>query len=1703
MSLVVEPDKENPEHQTVGRKAVLESSAPRTPFAEVNRQRCVRADPVGSVPKCGQPSARRRSWAPDSLPHRQLCTAITPLRNKAKDTPLREQVLKRKRDHGDHEERGIEASSSSSSSITSLPEAEGEEQLLPMVSYSCPDVLGGDAPLTPITETSPEKLVTCLSVSAADLPALSPERGMTPEVPDLSMGCEEGTPFALRRRGGGRRETSDLVASPASDTSSHSVLSDEGISSESDSPDWGTVMVTSGSQEVAAALSASTPALGMEGEMRNESLDAAQYVLEGVLNTMEERVMVNRRRGKNLVDGNENCADVASHDGGRTFLSEYAQFVACYDPGHSPACPNWTSSLTDVTPFSVNSDPGSSDSTANCGAPCGDQLDSMRSFLSDSDESFSDASAIQRHLTFEEGDLSPPPAANLDESFGFVRSSESRFDLREESEDFSQRRGKEDSTERDCLNLSVSDQRVEFIPLPPRLRSLASSPMDMQSHSHSLVAAASSSSSSAVAMQDAQTMTTVSGESEQVSPSSLVALVCDDRSAEAEAPQSPLTTHTSSPLAAHTNTIALSPIPTSVCEQGANTSVTHTVDVDTMTQALPSTSEVALSPVVVARRETDTMTTVTETADVGMATDQAECQDHSMLAAADMDSKTTMTDGTGHRSICTTMTPLKTLVKEGRRLTSDDIRKQHPRALANQLETLTVTNLRLESQARSAQQEHRRLQGALKEARQAASSRQSELQAADRAREEGWREKERQLEEQCQEVEQRCQERQSRVASLEQELWSLRAESEAASREQLKELASLQDKCRTLEETHAQCVEQHQQEVEELKRSQESDSYRHQFERAQQLVREQQEELNEMRELFSDLQTTASKQEKIHSAYQQMHKKIIALASENQSLRDSIANKTWVRKEEEEARQTEVQTLLQDKARLQEEMEGLKSTMAVHTTNLAELEKLYSVSSTDLLTATGRMVELNSELFATRKALQEVVLTKEAISRQTQDLQDQLSAAQQAETSLRSALEHTQAQLQEQADAHEELQAVSQKMKKFYEDKLENMALGVENMERSLRDMNHLEKDLYECRNIILEQRYKIDGLESDLRESQSIAQAKRAEEEDVEFFKKSNAFLEAERSVYVQSLRELEDRLQAMMDDLSQRQQTADEAEQLAQELQEDKIRLISELSEMQTQYVRMSRELSQVREEQERVEGQVRASANDLLQHMHLMLVELKRKTGMTEVPDVHLPSKPHHPPPSKPVKSKRHSRKSFVSSILRAVVRAPEDNDDGGVGVGAEGEEDSDVERAESGSYLGDAMMGSMQKAASGSVTKGREGGGGAVVVRHQPKEVTVTAPYQDQGLPSASPHHLRLLSTSLTGESRRRLHFSNRQQQLSVSWSENWSSSAAAAKRSAASEPGSAFRPVYTSSSSLPGRSPHSLHHHPPPPSEPPSSGVAKVRSLPRTEYQQPEPSGQWSMCVEGSGSVGGEDGLLGCLASLKEVFSAISRLASLLDHATRLSLHDLREENDMLRERTEILEGQVQRHSAELTLGRQEVKAKDSAIDSLQQQCHHMTQQMISFTDQKFHVRRLCEEVKRVERQLEKERGEKEVVSAELNRVLQSLEPSAPPSSSSSTQGGAPLTVARCMRDVVDLKKKNRQLMIQLEEQREHYEDLGSKAARRMRVLDENWKKAEDELYRLDELVESVKQVAERSASPSSDLQRILGLILGETKSSAL
>lgn len=76
------------------------------------------------------------------------------------------------------------------------------------------------------------------------------------------------------------------------------------------------------------------------------------------------------------------------------------------------------------------------------------------------------------------------------------------------------------------------------------------------------------------------------------------------------------------------------------------------------------------------------------------------------------------------------------------RLTSNDIRKQHPRTLANQLETLAVCNARLEMELQLAERERTRLRASVKEMKAALASREEEKMEVEDKKLSEWKEKE-------------------------------------------------------------------------------------------------------------------------------------------------------------------------------------------------------------------------------------------------------------------------------------------------------------------------------------------------------------------------------------------------------------------------------------------------------------------------------------------------------------------------------------------------------------------------------------------------------------------------------------------------------------------------------------------------------------------------------------------------------------------------------------------------------------------------------------------------------------------------------------------------------------------------------------------------------------------------------------------------
>ena len=281
------------------------------------------------------------------------------------------------------------------------------------------------------------------------------------------------------------------------------------------------------------------------------------------------------------------------------------------------------------------------------------------------------------------------------------------------------------------------------------------------------------------------------------------------------------------------------------------------------------------------------------------------------------------------------------------------------------------------------------------------------------------------------------------------------------------------------------------------------------------------------------------------------------------------------------------------------------------------------------------------------------------------------------------------------------------------------------------------------------------------------------------------------------------------------------------------------------------------------------------------------------LQEVPELCVAESQPKPPPSqtRPAKSKRHSRKSFVSKILGAATSEPNRSV---LSTTMEHRED-DWDKVETGSYTGNETSSISGKEAC-SRTDCFSPVGQAVINRGV-KEVNV----------SSSDLSFRGPDKSKSDFATAEFHTANSFPGDTAAWAADPASSCrdlnsshqpASVSMMNSSAPGfglvrsGAFTPVRSSSSIL-SMPPHSLLH--PPSSEPPSSAFAKIRTIPKTKRRSEQPSQRSPLMVRDDSKGEGESGLVACIASLKEVFSGIVRLASILERATQLSRQDLMEE----------------------------------------------------------------------------------------------------------------------------------------------------------------------------------------------------------------
>ena len=150
-----------------------------------------------------------------------------------------------------------------------------------------------------------------------------------------------------------------------------------------------------------------------------------------------------------------------------------------------------------------------------------------------------------------------------------------------------------------------------------------------------------------------------------------------------------------------------------------------------------------------------------------------------------------------------------------------------------------------------------------------------------------------------------------------------------------------------------------------------------------------------------------------------------------------------------------------------------------------------------------------------------------------------------------------------------------------------------------------------------------------------------------------------------------------------------------------------------------------------------------------------------------------------------------------------------------------------------------------------------------------------------------------------------------------------------------------------------------------------------------------------------------------------------------------------------------------------------------------------------FTDLYYVFQRLQQEMGHLHGKIQSLEAEKEFQNDQMKELLERLE-----QSSDATQPSG-LDV-NSQKEILTLQKKVHKLREQLQEKHDLIEEISNKASRRIQKLEDNWKKADKEVLRFDELVDTVRHslVKNEALMKEEDIRKVVRLIDGQEQVSS-
>ncbi|XP_076107412.1 uncharacterized protein LOC143075739 isoform X2 [Mytilus galloprovincialis] len=219
----------------------------------------------------------------------------------------------------------------------------------------------------------------------------------------------------------------------------------------------------------------------------------------------------------------------------------------------------------------------------------------------------------------------------------------------------------------------------------------------------------------------------------------------------------------------------------------------------------------------------------------------------------------------------------------------------------------------------------------------------------------------------------------------------------------------------------------------------------------------------------------------------------------------------------------------------------------------------------------------------------------------------------------------------------------------------------------------------------------------------------------------------------------------------------------------------------------------------------------------------------------------------------------------------------------------------------------------------------------------------------------------------------------------------------------------------------------------------------------------------------------------------ETFSEIIRCASIIEKASRLSIDDLQLENKELCEQLDICQTSEQRTKEELSLKKSHLTEAEANISTLTENITSLSDKMGFYVKQEAEISYLKSHLSNAKSQIEQLEAEKQILSGQLKAVLAGV------------TGEPTGNFAKYHNDITTLKLKIQKLKEKVKQGEEYHETLAIKASKRIKTLDENWKKAEEEVYKFDQLVDTIRETLINSGlipKHKEPLARIIRMIDG-------